>query len=126
MVALVISRPPTVDGSRVAFAVACTLSVVTPVETFASVASTSSVPPTVPFIAGLPLTTAGSKPANEPVALTCAVSCCKVASNASCGISPPMIAVSLSVPFAVSVISSGRAGIVPLPLATMWPLMELL
>src|SRR6266545_2211431 len=40
------SRPPTVDDCSATFASACTLSTVTPLDTFAIVASTSIVPPT--------------------------------------------------------------------------------
>ena len=109
----VIARPPTVDGSRVTFAVACTLSGVTPVETFATVASTSSVPPTVPFIAGRPLTTAGSKPANVPVAFTCAVSCCRVPSKASCGIVRRGSSYRAAFRFAVTSSRLARFGVAP-------------
>ena len=70
-----------VDGSSVTLPSACTLSGVTPLDRFATVASTSSVPATLPFVSGLPLATAGSKPAKLPAALTCAVSRATAASK---------------------------------------------
>ena len=105
MFALAISSPPIVDGCSVAFADAWTLSTVTPLDTPATVASTSTEPPTLPFNLALPLRSAGSKPSKVPFALTCAVSFAICASNASCGTWPPMIVVSVSVPFAVTSMS---------------------
>src|SRR5436190_674800 len=46
------------DGSSVTSARACTLSTVTPFDTFATVASTSRLPVTSPFICGFPLVVA--------------------------------------------------------------------
>ena len=101
--------------SSVAFTRACTLSTVTPLETPAMVASTSSAPPAVPFRSGRSAMTAGSNPLKAPFALTCAVSFAIEASNVSVGIVPPRIDVSVSVPFAVTSIVSS---VVPRAFAT--------
>ncbi len=81
------------------------------------------MPPTDPFIAGLPLATAGSKSANPPLALTCALSFATCASNERFGTRPPISVESVIVPFAVRFIAFG---VVPDPFATRCALIVLL
>jgi hypothetical protein len=66
--------------------------------------------------------TAGSNPEKRPAALTCTVSRLRPPSKVNCGIVPPRIDVSVSVPLAVI---SSVAGSVPRPLAVMCPLIAL-
>ena len=104
------------------FARACTLSGVTPPESRVTVASISRRPPAVPLTSGRPLATAGSKSATVPRAVTCAVSCASFASNVISGMRPPMMEVSVNVPFALASMSLGS---VPCPCAVTWPLIVL-